>query len=133
MGLSQEKAETISFKKRLRAEILKADENCGERALGIFRDEMKRRPDIMLPASDLSGDLEDMFRVIYILSMEQRKEPDKSMLRISRDINELIKHYRVIRMIEENMKNNVASEEEIAYYQDAGVSEAMRDQIRHML
>ncbi len=132
IGITQEKAETLELKKRLAEEVRKGDPNCGGRALGIFREMMERRPDVMLGASDLSGELADIFRVLYVLDKEQQEEPAKCMLRITNDLDRLILHYRLLTGIVKAMKDGAASEEEVSYYRDANVSDALQAQILRM-
>ncbi|MCR5418323.1 MAG: DUF4422 domain-containing protein [Lachnospiraceae bacterium] len=133
IGITQEKAETVELKKRLAEEVRKGDPNCGGRALGIFREVMGRRPDVMLGASDLSGDLADMFRVLYVLDKEQQEEPAKCMLRITNELDQLILHYRLVTRIISSMNGGNASTEEIDYLRDADISNAMKNQIMNMM
>lgn len=132
-GITQEKAETLSLKELLKQEIKKRDEACGSRALSIFREHLNKRPDLMLSGSDLSGDLEDIFRVIYILSQEQEQDSKNSMLWISDDLDILLKHYRLIRSIKLHLQSGETNPEELRYYQDAKVSSCMEAQINQML
>ncbi len=133
VGITQEKAETIELKYRLAEEIKTADPECGGRALALFRNEMERRPDVMLGGSDLSGELTDMFRILYILEQEQRNEPEKCMLRLTNRLDQLVIHYRLITSILKKQKEAAASDEEIAYLRDANISDAMKNQILSIL
>ncbi len=129
VGLTREKAETSELKEALRDEIRKGDRECAKRALSIFRTQMENRPDVMLGASDLSGELEDMFRVLYVLDKELTEDPAGSMLGISTELDILVKHYRLLCQIKWNMMRKTASQEEIRYYRDSAVSDALNEQI----
>ena len=131
-GITQEKAETLELKEMLKSEIAKGDAKCGIRALDLFRIQIEKRPDIMLPASDLSGELEDLFRVIYILAKEQENNRANSMLWLSTRLDDLLCHYRLIRTIRKKMQTGSATPEEQQYYRDAKVSLDMEEQIDQM-
>ncbi len=131
-GITQEKAETMEVKEMLKREISKGDAQCGIRALDLFRAQIEKRPDIMLPASDLRGEMEDLFRVIYILAREQENKRENCMLWLSSRLDDLLCHYRLIRTIRKKMQSGTATQEEMQYYRDAKVSSDMEEQIDQM-
>lgn len=121
VGLTQEKAETIELKQKLGEKIKKADLQSIQEALLIFRNSMKDRPDLMLHASDLSGELENIYRILHICEQELING-QVGMLAIACDINILLKHYRLIEKILLHILNKTVSQEEIEYLNEAKVS-----------
>lgn len=121
VGLTQEKAETIELKQKIRETMQKADLQSVQEALALFRSSMKDRPDLMLQASDLSGELEDMFRILYICEQELLNG-QVGMLAITTDMNNLIKHYRLIERILLHILEKTVTQKEIEYFKDAKVS-----------
>lgn len=124
VGLTQEKAETMELKQLLREKVAKGNLNGIEEALATFRETMKDRPDLMLAASDFSGELEDMFRVLYVCEQELLSG-QKGMLLITNNLDMLVKHYRLICHIAENIACGKATSAEKAYYKDSRVSESL--------
>ena len=98
VGLTQEKAETMELKTRLREKTKLRSLQGIQEALALFRESMSERPDLMLRASDLSGELADMFRVLYVCEQELLSK-GATMLNITGDLNVLVKHYRLIETI----------------------------------
>ncbi len=121
VGLSQEKAETIELKQKI-SELVRGGtlQNIQE-ALSLFRDSMKERPDLILQASDLSGELADMFRILYICEQELT-DGQIGMLCISQDMGVLLKHYHLIETILLHLLNGTVLQEEVDYFEDAKVS-----------
>lgn len=124
VGLTQEKAETIELKHALREKVAIGNLESVRGALELFRTAMKDRPDLMLAASDLSGELADMFRVIYVC--EQELTSGRSgMMAITSDLTMLVKHYRLLCSIAGNIASGKVSPQELAYYKDSRVSESL--------
>lgn len=128
VGLTQEKAETLELKQKLR-DIMAAGERDGAgRALSMLRKTLKDRPDLTLRASDLSGELEDMFRVLYICQ-EELERGKVGMLSITSDLDTLVRHYHLIGMIVQHVARGEATSEELGYFRDAKVSGVLLDVI----
>lgn len=121
IGMSQEKAETIELKQKIKEIVSGGTLQDVQKALTLFRETMKSRPDVMLPASDLSGELADMFRILYICEQELI-QGQAGMLYISKDINVLLKHYHLIETILLHLLTGTVSQEEVDYFGDARVS-----------
>lgn len=101
-----------------------------QNALECFRSSMNLRPDLLLQASDLSGELPDMFRVLYILERElQEGSVSDSMLHLTTDLNLLVTHFRLITTIMYHIASGQISAEELQYYKDANVSTALFETI----
>lgn len=124
VGLTQEKAETIELKKVMCDEFAKANLEGVRNALDVFRGTMKDRPDLMLAASDLSGELADMFRVLYVCEQEL-SEGYAGLLAITSDLRMLVKHYRLLCNISSRIAEGKASQQEFAYYKDSRISESL--------
>lgn len=121
VGLTQEKAETIELKTKLREKTKLRTLSAIKEALAMFRGSMKERPDLMLQASDLSGELADMFRVLYVCEQELSSSGD-TMLNITGDLDMLIKHYRLIETIVHKAYAGTVTQPELAYAKDARVT-----------
>ncbi len=124
VGLTQEKAETLELKKVMCDELAKGNLEGVQKALGIFRGTMKDRPDLMLAASDLSGELADMFRVLYVCEQEL-SVGHRGMLAITNDLRMLVKHYRLLCNISNHIAAGKAAPQELAYYKDSRISESL--------
>lgn len=118
VGLTGEKAETTELKQKLRGLVGQGTAQSLADALSLFRETMKQRPDLMLGGSDLAGELEDMFRVIFICDGEW-KQGGRSMLHITTDLDMLVRHYRLMGVIAGHIVSDTASGEERAYFRDA--------------
>lgn len=124
VGLTQEKAETSELKNMLREKVMPGTLEGIQEALGCFRETLKARPDLLLPASDLSGELADMFRVMYVCEQELLSG-ECGMLRITSDLFLLVKHFRLLCNIAQKMTAGTATEQELSYYKDSRVSESL--------
>lgn len=124
VGLTQEKAETLELKKLLREKTASGTLSGIQDALEVFRTAMKDRPDLMLAASDLSGELADMFRVLYVCEQELL-DGKSGMLAITKDLNMLIRHFRLLCNIAGHIAEGVASPQEVSYYKDSRISESL--------
>lgn len=121
VGLTQEKAETMELKTKLREKTMSRSLQGIQDALTLFRKSMNERPDLMLRASDLSGELADMFRVLYVCEQELLSGGD-TMLNITGDLDVLIKHYRLIETIMNKTYLGTVTQPELAYFRDAKVT-----------
>lgn len=124
VGLTQEKAETIELKSILKQKVAKGDPDSIREALTVFRATMKERPDLMLAASDLSGELADMFRVLYVCEQEATTG-EEGMLVMTKDLSMLVKHFRLLCRISYNIADGKATEQELSYYKDSRISESL--------
>lgn len=124
VGLTQEKAETMELKEVLREKVAQGTLESVQEALAAFRAAMKERPDLMLAASDLSGELADMFRVLYVCEQELQSGT-AGMLRITKDLSMLVKHFRLLCGIAIHIAEGTATEQELSYYKDSRISESL--------
>ncbi len=124
VGLTQEKAETIELKEALSKKLASGNLYAVQDALSHFRETMKERPDLMLAASDISGELADMFRVLYVC--EQELLAGKAgMLAITKDLQMLVRHYRLLGVIAANIAGGTATPDQESYFKDSRVSESL--------
>lgn len=121
VGLTQEKAETIELKEGLRVKLAKGNIDGVREALELFRSTMKERPDLMLSASDLSGELADMFRVLYVCEQELTAGTE-GMLAITKDLSLLVRHYRLLCTIAGKIAAGNVTTQELSYYKDSRIS-----------
>ena len=124
VGLTQEKAETMELKKLLCTKMSDGTLESVRDALGLFRAAMSDRPDLMLQASDFSGELADMFRVLYVCEQELA-EGWKGMCAITTDLSMLVQHYRLLCRIAGNIAIGTESPQERSYFIDSHVSGAL--------
>lgn len=124
VGLTQEKAETMELKKILCEKMADGTLESVRDALGFFRETMKERPDLMLQASDFSGELADMFRVLYVCEQELAAGW-KGMCAITKDLSMLVQHYRLLCQIARNIASGKDSLQERSYFKDSHISEAL--------
>lgn len=124
VGLSQEKAETIELKQQIKEKVMGGTLTDIQEALMLFRSSLKDRPDLVLQASDLSGELAEMVRILHICEQELL-HGQTGILNISKDINILIKHYKLIEMILLHFLNGSVTQEEADYFGDAHVTRIM--------
>ncbi|MCR4643222.1 MAG: DUF4422 domain-containing protein [Lachnospiraceae bacterium] len=89
IGYSGEKAETKELKLALK--VLVKQHKIAE-ARELFYGVTKQRPDVMLPASDISGELRLIEQLLYIMAGEGDKEG--GLLSRSDDLEELLGYYR---------------------------------------
>ena len=124
VGLTQEKAETAELKNALYEKAAEGTLSGVQEALSLFRSAMKDRPDLMLPASDFSGELADMFRVLYVCEQEL-SAGRRGMFAITSDLSMLVRHYRLLCTIAGNIVRGTESPEERSYFKDSAISEAL--------
>jgi len=124
VGLTQEKAETIELKQALCDMVSEGTLDGVQEALAMFRTTMKDRPDLMLGASDFSGELADMFRVLYVCEQEL-SAGQRGMFAITTDLFMLVRHYRLLCQIARNISQGADSPQERSYFKDSCVSEPL--------
>lgn len=124
VGLTQEKAETLELKSALKEKLAAGTLEGVQQALAVFRASMKERPDLMLAASDLTGELGDMFRVLYVCEQELLSG-NAGMLVITKDLSVLVKHFRLLCSIALRIVSGEASPQEVSYYKDSRISESL--------
>ena len=130
VGITQVKSETEALKSVLKGLVSTGTLEGVRQALEQFRSALRSRPDLLLPASDLDGELADMFRVLHVLELElesdaYKSNPKNCMFFVTTDLSLLVKHFRLITSILFHIEGNTASPEELAYYRDANVSESL--------
>lgn len=115
VGISEEKAETKEFKLAI-GQLIRMDRITEARQM--FYDILKLRPDIRLEHSDLNHEVPDIEQILYICELEQQKGK-KGMLDYSRELSELIRHFRKITAI---LEQNEWDSSQIIYLEETFVT-----------
>ncbi len=87
---TSEKAETTELKKALTALV---SEGKIDEARALYYDITRIRPDVLLPESDISGDLLIIEQILYIISKEKEMGIE-GLNGISNDLNVILKAYK---------------------------------------
>ena len=119
VGILGEKAETVMLKREL-ADLI-ANGRLDEAQI-LFESRMKERPDVLLPGSDVSGELRLTYQILHLCLLEQRMGK-ASLLSYSKDLEKLIPHYRRILEIVAKRKKGIMATEDQSYLKETGVSE----------
>ena len=117
-GLNQEKAETILLKQNIKKLLLEND------VMGAYHclcDTLERRPDLSLEMSDFQQELPTIEHILNVCRVEEEAGLP-TLLQFSRDYDVLIKHFRLLTRILEEIKTETVSGEELQYLIDCKVS-----------
>ena len=117
-SLSQEKAETILLKENIKKYIANADLAGAYQCLNKT---LEKRPDLLLKMSDFGQELKTIEHIINSCRVEQEAGLP-TLLQFSRELDILIKHFRLLIQILENIKIGTVTEEELQYLIDCKVS-----------
>lgn len=104
-GVNQEKAETILLKENIRDYISHADIPGAYRCLC---DTLERRPDLLLKVSDFGQELATIEHILNVCRVEEEAGLP-TLLQFSQDLDVLIKHFRLLVRILEQLLNDTAS------------------------
>ena len=118
VGLLQEKAETISLKNELQSLLHTGSVTDAWQYLCSALD---KRPDLSLQLSDFNQELILIEHILNVCRIEEEEELP-TLLQFSKDLDTLIRHFRLLLSIVEHIGNNIATEEEIRYLLDCRVS-----------
>lgn len=117
-SLNQEKAETILLKENIRDYITHTDVNGAYQCLC---NTLEKRPDLLLKASDFGQELETIEHILNVCRVEEEAGLP-TLLQFSHELDILIRHFRLLVRILEQIGNNAASGEELRYLIDCRVS-----------
>lgn len=117
-SVDQEKAETILLKENMRNYIAHADVRGAYQCLCST---LEKRPDLLLKVSDFGQELETIEHILNVCRVEEETGLP-TLLQFSQELDILIKHFRLLVRILEQIDNNTASEEELQYLIDCRVS-----------
>lgn len=92
VGISEEKAETRELIEELSNLI--GQRNL-QQAKAVFDLKIKKRPDVLLPGSDINDELRMLYQIIHLCLLEEEKG-EASLLNYSTDEKELAMHYKRI-------------------------------------
>ena len=117
-GLSQEKAETILLKQTLRDTLLTGNIAGAYQHLCATLD---KRPDLLLEMSDFHQELKTIEHILNICRVEEAGGLP-TLLQFSKDLDILIKHFRLLVSILEKIQDGTVSEDEVTYLVDCHIS-----------
>lgn len=117
-GLSQEKAETIALKQNIRKYLLVEDITGAYQCLC---DTLEKRPDLLLEMSDFNQELASIEHILNLCRIDMEAGLP-TLLQFSKDPDILIRHFHLLLNILEKIKACAASQEEISYLIDCGIS-----------
>lgn len=117
-SVSQEKAETIVLKENIRSYIAQADV---AGAYACLCGTLEKRPDLLLKISDFGQELETIEHILNVCRVEEEAGLP-TLLQFSRELDVLIKHFRLLVRILEQIRDHAASDAELQYLIDCRVS-----------
>lgn len=118
VGMTVEKIETKEMKEKL-ATYFSAKDIEGART--FFAESLKKRPDVLMEASDITGELKLSMQVIATCDNEF-KETGRSVLNEITDFTELMKYFRSLNSIAKRYISGTSSAEDIMYLKENKVS-----------
>lgn len=119
VGMTEEKAEIKEVRHAL-AEFFKDGDLNG--AKEYFLEQREKRPDLLMEASDITGELHIAMQIIATAGLEQRKYGE-NLLTGGRDFKELVSLFAGLNDLVSERKHGPASEEEHRYIKEKGLSE----------
>ncbi len=119
VGMTTEKYETKQMKEQLAAFFLKGDlAGAKEYFLGV----LEKRPDVLMEASDITGELKLAMQVIAVCELE-RQEYGQSVIDRIRRFDELMHYFGSVNSVVNDCRTGQASEEDIRFLRDKRVSD----------
>lgn len=118
VGMLGEKKETIEMKNRI-AEYFQHKDIAGAKT--YFMTSLSKRPDVLMEASDIYGELKLSMQVISTCDMELQ-ETGKCVLDRTTDFRELMKYFSRLNAIAARRRDGENTAEDDAYIEKEGVS-----------
>jgi len=118
VGMLCEKIETMEMKNRLAVFFQNKDI---QGAKEYFTESLKKRPDVLMEASDLNGELKLSMQVIATSEMEYEKT-GKSLLDTYNEFGVLMLYFRSLNDIVQRYKFHTETEEDIRYLTERKIS-----------
>lgn len=119
VGMLGEKAETREMKERLAAYFLARDCDGAKR---YFMECLKRRPDVLMEASDITGELRLSMQIIATAGLE-RERYGRCALDSENRFPQLVELFTRLNEAAGRIAANRATEEDRAFLKDSGLSE----------
>lgn len=119
VGMTDEKYETRQMKERL-AEFFQRGDLDG--AKEYFLDVLKKRPDVLMEASDITGELKLAMQVIAVCELE-RKEYGRSVIDRIRQFEELMHYFGRLNEVIGDCKTGRLDEKDIRFLRENKVSD----------
>ena len=118
--ITDEKAETKELKLAM-SQLVK--EKKFSEAREMMTNYIQIRPDVILPLSDISGEIADINVILGILESEE-KLGLYSFYRLGESLKELIVIYRKLKIVIDKINNGIAaSEEEMVFFKECNISD----------
>ncbi len=121
VGMTSEKYETMDVKDAIAAYFAKKDLVGAKKYL---QDTLQKRPDILMEASDITGELKLAMQMIATFEREYQ-ESKSALLDSVQDFKELVKHFEKVNAIVRRQKNLTFQTEDLAYLQSRCISKTM--------
>ena len=119
VGMTDEKYETRQMKERL-AEFFQKGDLTG--AKDYFLDVLKKRPDVLMEASDITGELKLAMQVIAVCELE-RKEYGESVIDRIRQFEELMYYFGRLNEVIGDCRTGRLDEKDIRFLRENKVSD----------
>lgn len=119
VGMTTEKYETRKMKERLSEFFLQGDL---EGAKGYFLEVLEKRPDVLMEASDITGELKLAMQVIAVCELERQAYGESVLDRIRR-FEELMRYFNGINEAVNACKMGCLSEQDRCFLRENQVSE----------
>lgn len=122
VGMFGEKIETKEMKEKLAKLFLKGDAIACQ---NYFMEEYQKRPDLMMEASDITGELRLAMQIIATAKIEREKE-GKNIFDYERDFRKLIQIFTKLNNALLHEANHNMTEDDKAFLESDYVSETMK-------
>lgn len=128
VGMTDEKTETKQMKEQLKVYFARKDI---QGAKTYFSNMLEKRPDVLMEASDINGELKIAMQVIATCDMDYQQNKTCILDKYT-DFKELIAYFRQLNELVQRQKNGESLEEDQEYINNQKVSEVER-KIAYML
>ena len=119
VGMTDEKYETRQMKEKLAEFFRRADlDGAKEYFLGV----LKKRPDVLMEASDITGELKLAMQVIAVCELE-RQEYGESVVDRIRQFDDLMRYFNGVNEVIGDCRTGQASEKSIRFLRENKVSD----------
>lgn len=119
VGMTDEKYETRQMKEKLAEFFRRADlDGAKEYFLGVLR----KRPDVLMEASDITGELKLAMQVIAVCELE-RQEYGESVVDRIRQFDDLMRYFNGVNEVIGDCRTGQASEKSIRFLRENKVSD----------
>ncbi|MDE5596297.1 MAG: capsular biosynthesis protein, partial [Lachnospiraceae bacterium] len=118
-GMTTEKYETKQMKEKL-ADFFAKKDIAGAKA--YFLESLEKRPDVLMEASDITGELKVSMQVVAVCELEEQ-ELGQSVIDRIQDFDGLMHYFNRLNDVINSCKMGHLQEEDITFLKEAQVSE----------